>query len=198
MINQTTLNRAASEVTRRIQTLQCLIPVPMILVIEGKAGSGKTTLADAIHKELGWPVVHADDFFLQAHQRTPERLAERGGNFDRERFTEEVLIPFGQKTPSLIHTMDCSTMTLKEKQTIPAGSSLIIEGTYSMHPSLGTYWNYAVFLDVDEDVQLQRIASRPDHNKVEDFIAKWIPLENYYYNSCAIASMSNIIYKLTD
>lgn len=198
MINRTTLEKAAEEVSRRIQILQTLIPVPMILVIDGRAGSGKSSLAAAIEKRLGWPVIHADDFFLQAHQRTPNRLAEKGGNFDRERFTEEVLIPFAQRTSSLVHTLNCSSMQLEEKQTIPAGSSLIIEGTYSMHPALGTYWNYAVFLDVDDEVQLKRIASRPFHNDTEAFVSKWIPMENYYFNSCGIASLSNIIYQLED
>lgn len=198
MTPQTTIENAASEITGRLLTLQRYIPVPMILVIEGKAGSGKTTLASKLEKNLGWPVVHTDDFFLQATQRTPERLREKGGNFDRERFAEEVLIPFGQRTSSLVHTLDCSDMELKEKQTIPAGSSLIIEGTYSMHPALGTYWNYAVFLDVDDDVQLQRIASRPTHNNVETYISKWIPMENRYFGGYGITTLCNTSYKLND
>lgn len=33
----------------------------------------------------------ADDFFLRPEQRTPERLAEPGGNLDRERMKSEVI-----------------------------------------------------------------------------------------------------------
>ena len=37
-----------------------------------------------------------DDFFLRPQQRTKERLAEAGGNIDRERFLQEVAVLLGE------------------------------------------------------------------------------------------------------
>ena len=63
----------------------------VVVAIDGGAASGKTTLADVLSKRYGGAVVHMDDFFLRPEQRTTERFAEVGGNFDRERFMEEVI-----------------------------------------------------------------------------------------------------------
>ena len=57
-----------------------------VLAIEGGSASGKTTLGNILYEIYGCTVFHMDDFFLQPHQRTPERYNEIGGNVDRERF----------------------------------------------------------------------------------------------------------------
>ena len=69
--------------------------LPVLLAIDGRCGSGKTTLAGMIAQRYRAEVIHMDDFFLQKDQRTPERLAEPGGNVDRERFRQEVILRSG-------------------------------------------------------------------------------------------------------
>ena len=66
---------------------------PLTLVIDGPSASGKTTLSGMFREKYDCTVFHMDDFFLRPEQRTPERYAEIGGNIDRERFLEDVLIP---------------------------------------------------------------------------------------------------------
>ena len=63
----------------------------IIIAIDGGSASGKTTLAKILSEKYDCNVFHIDDFFLRPEQRTPERFAEIGGNFDRERFQGEVL-----------------------------------------------------------------------------------------------------------
>ena len=65
----------------------------VIMAIDGKCNSGKTTLASKLAEIYDCNVFHMDDFFLRPEQRTPERFAEVGGNVDYERFWEEVLLP---------------------------------------------------------------------------------------------------------
>ena len=59
---------------------------PLVIAIDGRCGAGKTTLAQNLSQELSCSVIHLDHFFLRPQQRTPERLKQSGGNFDRERF----------------------------------------------------------------------------------------------------------------
>ena len=62
---------------------------PLVVAIDGRCGSGKTTVAALLAQRLDCTVLHADDFFLRPEQRTPQRMAQPGGNFDRERFFTE-------------------------------------------------------------------------------------------------------------
>lgn len=66
---------------------------PLIIAIDGRSASGKTTLAKELNELFLSEVIHMDDFFLQPEQRTEERLSEVGGNVDRERFLREVALP---------------------------------------------------------------------------------------------------------
>lgn len=79
----------------------------LLLAIDGGSASGKTTLAALLAQRYGCPVFHMDDFFLRPEQRTPQRLAEPGGNVDRERFFSEVLQPLRQGGPASYRRYDC-------------------------------------------------------------------------------------------
>lgn len=61
----------------------------ILLAIDGGSAAGKTTLGKLLEQRYACNVFHMDDFFLRPMQRTKERLAELGGNVDRERFFTE-------------------------------------------------------------------------------------------------------------
>ena len=109
---------------------------PLIAAIDGRCASGKTTAANLLQEQYGWTVVHADDFFLRPEQRTPERYAEPGGNLDRERLKEEVLMPLREGKPVNYRRFDCSKMELGETVSVPLTDLVIVEGSYSLHPEL--------------------------------------------------------------
>lgn len=69
----------------------------IIIAIDGRCGSGKTTLAAELASALDATVFHMDDFFLRAEQRTEERLKTPGEFVDHERFLEEILKPICDK-----------------------------------------------------------------------------------------------------
>ena len=52
----------------------------VIIAIDGKCTSGKTTLARQLAESYDCNVFHMDEFFLRPEQRVPERFAEVGGN----------------------------------------------------------------------------------------------------------------------
>ena len=63
---------------------------PILVAIDGRCGSGKTTLGEYLKGQLDCNLFHMDDFFLRMEQRTPDRMKETGGNVDYERFYETV------------------------------------------------------------------------------------------------------------
>ena len=157
----------------------------VIVAIDGKCTSGKTTLASQLGEIYDCNVFHMDDFFLRPEQRTPERFAEVGGNVDYERFHEEVLLPLKSGKAFSYRPFDCSTFTLAAPVTVAPKKLNIIEGTYSHHPYFGNPYDLKIMLTVGEETQRKRILERPAflHKR---FFEEWIPMENRYFDGFAI------------
>ena len=153
----------------------------VIVAIDGKCTSGKTTMASKLAQIYDCNVFHMDDFFLRPEQRTPERFAEVGGNVDYERFREEVLLPLESGKAFSYRPFDCSTFTIAPPVAVTPKKLNIIEGTYSHHPYFGNPSDLKILLTVDEETQRQRILERPAflHKR---FFEEWIPMENRYFN----------------
>ena len=163
----------------------------VVVAIDGKCTSGKTTLASKLAEIYDCNVFHMDDFFLRPEQRTPERFAEVGGNVDYERFQEEVLLPLKTGEAFSYRPFDCSTFTLAAPVAVTLKKLNIIEGTYSHHPYFGNPYDLKILLTVDEETQWKRILERPAflHKR---FFEEWIPLENRYFDGFAIPANSHI------
>lgn len=166
------------------------------LAIEGGSASGKTTLGAIIKERYDCNLFHMDDFFLRMNQRTPERYAEVGGNVDRERFLEEVLLPLSNNQEISYRRFDCSVMELLQPVTVTPKRLNVIEGAYSMHPQLSGYYNLSVFLDISPKLQKERIKKRNDKQMAEMFFEKWIPLENTYFEQTNIKTRCDIVIEI--
>jgi len=163
----------------------------IIVAIDGSCTAGKSTLALALAGEYDCNLIHMDDFFLRPEQRTPERLAETGGNVDYERFLSEVLIPLKAGEAFSYRPYDCSTGSLKQEVAVMPKKITIIEGTYSQHPYFGTPYDLTIFLKVSPDVRKKRILQRPAflHRR---FFEEWIPMEQRYFDGFAIETHADL------
>ena len=167
--------------------------LPVILAIDGRCGSGKTTLAGMIAQRYRAEVIHMDDFFLQKDQRTPERLAEPGGNVDRERFRREVILPILEgKDQFEYQRYDCSRQEFGETVRIVKSPLIVIEGAYSCHPYFGDICDVRIFMDVDPAEQRRRILSRNGPEMLPRFVSEWIPMEELYFKTFRIKEKCSI------
>lgn len=154
-----------------------------ILAIDGRCGSGKTTIASILQKELDCDIIHMDDFFLQKHQRTPQRNKMIGGNFDYERFTKEIILPLSNHQLDSYQKFDCHKMELGEIVQLRNKPIKIIEGSYSLHPILKKYYDISISTDINSALQSDRILKRNGLKLHKQFIEKWIPKENLYFET---------------
>ena len=67
---------------RQLQKEKEGLDEPLIVAIDGRCGSGKTTLGEYLEQVFDCNLFRMDDFFLRMEQRTPQRLKETGGNVD--------------------------------------------------------------------------------------------------------------------
>ncbi len=163
-----------------------------IIAIDGRAASGKSTLSKALSEILYAPVIRMDDFFLPFEKRTKERLSEIGGNIDYERFSEEIIPKLRSEYPFSYKRFDCSAGTMAQNVFIDKSAIKIIEGSYSAHPAFGKYYDLLIFKDVDKDEQLRRLERR-NPEKLDDFINKWIVMEEAYFSYYSIKEKADII-----
>lgn len=168
---------------------------PIIVAVDGRCGSGKTTLAAELSRRVDCNVIHADSFFLQGFQRTEERLAEIGGNIDYERLKSEVLEPLSknQNKPFSYGIFDCKSMSVAKNVMVEPKPVTIIEGSYSCHPTLWDYYGFRVFVTVDSDLQQSRIASRNGKERLKDFQERWIPMEERYFEEFDIEKRCDLV-----
>lgn len=164
------------------------------IAIDGNSGSGKSKLSLLISYVYDSNLFHMDDFFLQPQMRTPERLAEIGGNVDYVRFKEEVIDGLESGEAFQYDVYDCAKMAMIDRVDVTPKRVNIIEGSYSMHPTLVKHYDLKIFMQVDADEQTQRILKRNGAKMLEQFVKVWIPMENRYFNEQKVAAHCDLVY----
>ena len=167
----------------------------VIIAIDGSCTAGKTTLAGHLATKYDCNLIHMDDFFLRPEQRTPERFAQPGGNVDYERFREEALKNLRTGKPFSYRPYDCSTGSLKAAVEVQPKKLTIVEGTYSQHPYFEDAYDLRIYLQVSEELRVERILNRPAflHKR---FFEEWIPMEQQYFKTFSVGEKSRLALNL--
>lgn len=164
----------------------------VIIAIDGRCASGKSTMAAMLSRVVGASVIHMDDFYLPVTMRTPERLEQPGGNVHRERFMEEVMPGLKAGQEFTYRRFDCSTMELGEERKVAKAWAYVVEGAYSHHPELGDYADIKVFSHVEYEEQLRRIEARDGGKCLPMFQKRWIPFEEKYFAAYSIRENADL------
>jgi len=165
----------------------------IIVAIDGNSGAGKSCLAVSIARQLECNIFHMDDFFLQPHQRTPERFREPGGNVDYERFKAEVIENLKANKEFKYQLYDCASTRLVEWVQVTPKRINIIEGVYSIHPLWSSLLDVKIFLTVSRELQLERIRNRSGELLLKRFVEEWIPLEDLYFETFRIKENCDLV-----
>ena len=201
MVSHTPAYREAYHPAYRVVLSDFALLVPVLLeearliVIDGPCGSGKSTLAGLLARLYQTEPVPMDDFFLPFDMRTPERLAQPGGNVHYERFAQEVLDRLEPGRPVCWNRFSCADGSLVPR-CVPAAEAVVVEGSYSHHPyfrqKLEQLNALLVFVSVGEAEQLRRIEKRnPEMRHM--FETRWIPLEKKYFEAYDIQETADVM-----
>lgn len=167
---------------------------PLLIAIDGRCAAGKTTLAAALQEKIDCNVIHMDYFFLRPEQRSEERLQEPGGNVDYERFLDEVMFPLMERRRFSYRKFDCKSMEMAEEIGVEPKAVTIVEGSYSCHPALWDFYDFHIFLSVEKEEQIRRIAERDGEGNVQVFAERWIPMEERYFEAYEIDERCEVLY----
>ena len=165
----------------------------VLVAIDGMCCAGKTTMSERLRQLLDANVFHLDDYFLQPHSRTPNRLSKPGGNVDAERFLAEALLPALRGETAQVRRYDCHENLLLPPVAVSPKKIVLVEGAYSLHPLLAPYYDLKVFCRIDSQLQLSRILKRNGKAALKVFESRWIPLENKYFEALNILPQCDIV-----
>lgn len=162
-----------------------------IVAVDGRCGSGKTALGVALGRAFGCPVVHTDDYYLPFARRSQNWKATPAANMDFARLRAEVLDPLREGRDGVYRPYDCHADCFEAEIPVPAGSLLVLEGSYSHHPILGGY-DLTVFVTCPPACQEQRLRVREGEH-YDMFRSCWIPLEEGYFRVFDIQNKADCV-----
>lgn len=132
----------------------------MILLIDGRSGSGKTTFSAKLHSILGWPVIHLEDVYpgWSGLQKASAEVAET------------ILNPALPADKRGYRRWDWYASEFAEWVPTPLDSSLIVEGCGAVTEAnlaaaraIGDGNAWGVWVELDTQTRFARAMARDDH-----------------------------------
>lgn len=165
-----------------LSRVRMIVYLPLIIVLDGRAAAGKSTISAALSELLDLPLFHMDDFYLPPELRVDSRFAEAGGNVDYQRFRDDVLLPLRRGEAFTYQKLVPHEWTFSEPIQINSTDMVIVEGAYALHELLRDFYrsDLSFFIDVDPDEQAERLYERNGREAAEAFFERWIPFEEKY------------------
>ena len=169
----------------------------LCICIDGMCGSGKTVLSSLIHEKMGGNLVHIDYFYLPFNERRSDWKEIPAGNMDLVRFRSQVLQPYIEGKDLEFWRFDQFRQQPGEHFAMKADKILIVDGSYSMHPSLSGYYDFKIFMKCSAEAQEKRLKEREgDHFSA--FSSVWIERELEYHKAFSIEKKADIIIDTTE
>ena len=166
---------------------------PVLVALDGRCGSGKTTLAAQLARQFPQSItVHTDDFYLPPASRVANWEQIPCANMDLERLRAQVLTPAraGQAIPYRAYS--CRAGAYLPEQCFAPQPLVIVEGSYSHHPARADCYDLRVFVTCSKAEQTRRLQAR-EGARYPAFAQRWIPLEEGYFAKYSIEESADLI-----
>ena len=168
-------------------------PQRLVVAIDGRSGSGKSTVAVAAAQAVGAVIVPCDDFFAASvsnaewDRRTPEQRAAAA--IDWRRLKREAIEPLRTGRPARWFAFDFQAGPRKDGtyplQTTPTARApkpvVLLDGTYSARPELAHVLDLSVLVEAASSTREARLATREEADSLRQWHARWDLAEEYYF-----------------
>lgn len=180
---------------------------PLLVVVDGVDGAGKTWFADELAEQLASrdrSVVRASaDGFHHPREhrhrlgRTPESVWTR--HFDYRAMRRELLDPWlrgaGAPYRTAVHDVATDEYVDSEALAVPERGVLVVDGVFAQRPELENAWDLVVFLDVPFDVSVSRLARRD--GTVDDVAdpdqRRYLDAQRIYFETCGPREKADLV-----
>ena len=135
---------------------------PYVVLIDGKSGVGKSSLADVIASHLDATVVHLDDAYP----------GWNGLDAGRDVVIDSVLVPLAAGLPGQFRTWDWHRDTAGEIVTVNPTDAIVIEGCGISTPRSRSLASTVIWVDCSESERRIRLFGR-DGDAYSEYLEAW-------------------------
>lgn len=177
----------------------------LVVAIDGRSGSGKSTVAAAVAQGIGAVIVPCDDFFTASvsdaewDRRTPEQRAADA--IDWRRLKREAIDPLRTGRAARWYTFDFlagprgdGTYPWRRTPTERAPKPVVLlDGAYSARPELADVLDLSVLVEAAPTTREARLAAREAADFLRQWHARWDPAEDYYFGHVRPPSAFDVV-----
>lgn len=161
-------------------------PGPLVVAIDGRSGTGKSTLARALADRLAATVIEGDDFYVGGtgiEGDPPQSRAARCIDWQSQRRVLSALRA-GQAASYHAFDWDAFDGSLSPESTwVAPARVLILEGAYSARPELRDLLDVTILATVPKTVREARLLER--EGEIGPWERQWHEAEDWYYAHAA-------------
>ena len=162
----------------------------LVVAIDGRSGTGKSTLARRLAAALPAAVIDGDDFFAGGVDVRTDTAAERAAACIDWRRQRPVLLALRAGQRASWRPFDWETFDgqlAARASTLDPATIVLLEGVYAARPELTDLVDLRILLELPEPIRLARLRAR--EGVLGPWELQWHEAEEYYF-SCVVPRAS--------
>jgi uridine kinase len=177
---------AADLICDRVAVLRSVSSSPVLVALDGRSGTGKSTLARQVGARTGALVIDGDDFYRGGDDATwdamgPAEKVDLVIDWRRQRALLEGLRRREQGSWQP-YDWDADDGTLAGVTTAGPAAVVILDGAYSARPELADLFGLRVLLQLDRGARRERLLRREGARDRAEWEARWGEAEDLYFD----------------
>jgi uridine kinase len=174
---------------------------PVLVALDGRSGTGKSTIAQAITSRVEGIILVSDDFYSGGNDDAWSGLSARekvDQVIDWQRMRAQVLEPLLAQKPASWHPLDFQPQIgwigwKDQTVKLEPAPVILLDGVYSARPELSDLVDLAVLVEADDEVRRKRLVIREGQAFMERWHKLWDGAEDYYFTHIRPRSSFDIV-----
>jgi uridine kinase len=169
---------------------------PLVVAVDGRAGTGKSTLAAELRAFVDITLIEGDDFYAggTATEWDVMTPAEKAAHcIDWRRLRAEALEPLLEGRTATWQPWDWAADRNANGEPVQRNPApvIVIEGVYSARPELSDLIDLTVLVDVPSAERHKQLVGR--EGGLDEWHLRWAEAERYYFTEVQPASTFDLV-----
>ena len=200
----TNSSEAASMIAAEINKRHTDKTTNFLVAIDGRSGTGKSTLAQLVAEKVNGVIVIGDDFYSGGNddrwqECTPQVKADMV--IDWKKMRVEVLEPLKSGKTASWHPLDFvpgkGWVGWKDEIVrLEPSNVIILEGAYSARPELRGIVDLTVLVESTDDVRKRQLRDREGEKFMKKWHEIWDEAEDYYFSKVSPNETFDLVIQL--